>query len=146
MKRLLSLFCLLLTASFVASAQSVVTVTGNVSASAYTWTPMTAAGISSASIYTVNPDGAPSSFTIDEATTGTAPTTCTFEVESSPDGVTWNSGAGSLSGALDCHTAGLLTTSFISKPVRYIRINVLTFTGGDGTTKVTFSYTRGQVR
>ena len=146
MKRLLSLLCLLCAASFVASAQSVVTVTGPTSTSAYTWPVMTASGISSTSIYTLDAVGSPTSFTIDEATTGTAPTTCTFEVESSPDGINWNSGSGSLSGVLDCHTAGLVTTSFISKPVRYVRINLLTFTGGDGTTKITFSYTRGRTQ
>jgi hypothetical protein len=146
MKRLLPLICLLCASSFVAGAQSVATVTGGAFPSAYTWPAVTAAGVSSTSIYTVNADGAPSSFTIDEATTGTAPTTCAFEVESSPDGVTWNSGAGSLSGSIDCHSAGLVTTSFISKPVRYLRINVTALTGGDGTTRVTFSYTRGQTR
>ena len=146
MKRLLSLLCLLCIVPFVASAQNVVTVTGSATTSAYTWPAMTATGVSSTYIYTLDAVGAPSSFTIDEATTGTAPSTCTFEVESSPDGITWNSGSGSVSGVLDCHTAGLLTTSFISKPVRYLRINVLTFTGGDGTTRATFSYTRGQTR
>jgi hypothetical protein len=146
MKTLAILFASLALSIFASAQSAVVTVTGQPFTPAYSWPAMTAAGVSSTSILTLGQDGAPSSFTIDEATTGTAPTTCTFEVESSPDGITFNSGSGSLSGSLDCHTVGLLTTSFISKPVRYIRINLLTFTGGDGTTRITFSYTRGQTR
>jgi hypothetical protein len=145
MNRLLTLLCLLLVPCF-SFAQSAVTVTGLPFNSGYTWAAMTATGVTPVSLYTLNGDGAPSNFTIDAVTTGTAPTTCTFEVESSPDAVNWNSGAGSLSGSLDCHAAGLLTTSFLSKPVRYLRVKLNTLTGGDGTTAITFSYTRGLSR
>ena len=146
MKTLAILFASLALPIFALAQSAVVTVTGQPFTPAYSWPAMTAAGMSSTSIYTLSQDGAPSNFTIDAATSGTAPTTCTFEVESSPDGITFNSGSGSLSGSLDCHNVGILTTSFLSKPVRYMRINLLTFTGGDGSTKVTFSYTRGQTR
>lgn len=144
MKRLLSLFVLLAALPFLASAQNAVTVTGRPYNAGYTWPAMNSAGVSSTYIYTLDGNGAPDSFTIDEVTSGTAPSTCVYEVESSPDGVNWNSGSGSLSGSLSCTSVGVATTSFLSKPARYIRINVTTYSGGDGTTQLTFYYTRGK--
>lgn len=86
---------------------------------------------------------APAFFTIDAVTTGTAPTTCTFEVESSPDGVNWNAGTSSLSGPLSCTAIGVLTTHFQGKAVRFLRVNLTALTGGDVTTSIQFFYTRG---
>jgi hypothetical protein len=138
-KSLLS--CLLIIASVVGHAQ---TITGPAINSLYTWPAMTSAGASATTLANYDANGAPSSFTIDAVTTGTAPTTCTFEVESSPDNVNWNTGSGSVSGPLDCHSPGVLTTSFFAKPVWYLRMKITALTGGDGTTKVTFSYIRGR--
>jgi hypothetical protein len=86
----------------------------------------------------------PALYTIHALTTGTAPTTCTFEVESSPDGVSthFDAGAKSLTNAQDCSAVGLATAT-INKPANYIRINVTAFTGGDSSTLVTFTFERG---
>ena len=104
---------------------------------------MTAAGVSATTLATFDANGAPNNFTIDAVTTGTAPTTCTFEVESSPDKVNWNSGSNSVSGPLDC-SEGVLTTSFFAKPVWYLRMKITALTGGDATTQVAFYYIRGR--
>lgn len=110
----------------------------------YTFAPLSSPGSTATSLYLADANGAPANFTIDAVTTGTAPTTCTFEVQGSPDGVNWDSGTGSLSGPLDCHSAGVLTTSFFGKPVVYLRVKLTALTGGDGTTRVTFTYVRAR--
>jgi hypothetical protein len=38
----------------------------------------------------------------------------------------------------------VLTTSFFAKPVWYLRMKITALTGGDATTRVTFSYIRGR--
>lgn len=88
--------------------------------------------------------GPSSSYTVDVYVTGTLPSVCTFEVQSSPDGVVWNTGTASLSGDQSCSSATALTYSFAFKPTAYLRVNIGTLTGADGTTKVQFFYTRGR--
>lgn len=107
----------------------------------YDWKSVSAAGVVAPSI-TLRAS-APAFFTVDAVTTGTAPTTCTFEVESSPDGVNWNAGTNSLSGPLSCAAIGVLTTHFQGKAARFLRVNITALTGGDQTTSIQFYYTRG---
>jgi hypothetical protein len=110
----------------------------------YNWPAATAVGAVSGYLVLTTP---PNVYTIDTYVTGTQPSICTFEVQSSPDGVVWNSGTGSLSGDISCASGANndLTYSFVSKPIRYLRIKVGTLTGADGTTHVFFFYTRGRV-
>jgi hypothetical protein len=111
----------------------------------YTWPAATSTGQVGQYIVLASPlqSGGPTlSYTVDAYVTGTLPTTCTFEVQSSPDGVVWNTGAASLSGDTSCASASAVTVSFAFKPVAYIRINVMALSGGDGTTQVHFFYTR----
>ena len=79
----------------------------------------------------------PSNYTIDWSNPGTAPSACTFQVEGSSDGVHWYG----LTGATNCTAPSMF--HIISKPVELVRIDVLTYTAGDGTTAVNFNYTRG---
>ena len=69
---------------------------------------------------------------------GTAPSACTYSIDGSLDAVNWVS----LSGPLSCTTAGM--QHIANKPVPYLRINVLSYTPGDGTTNVTFLYAQGK--
>jgi len=118
--------------------------------STYQWTRVTTAGptiaVNMSTLGGSTASDAPSGYTVDAVTSGTAPTTCTFEVESSPDGTNWNQGTGSLSGTKSCANVGVLTQPFQAMPVAYIRINVTALSGGDGTTGVTFHLTRGTSR
>jgi hypothetical protein len=113
---------------------------------AYNWPYATATGVVGNSYISLGSGqyGYPSFYTIDVYVTGTLPSTCTFEVQSSPDGVVWNTGSASLSGDQTCSSSTVLTYSFFAKPARFMRINVGTLSGGDGTTKVYFFYTRGR--
>jgi len=86
---------------------------------------------------------APTNFSIDAHVTGTVPSTCTFEIQASSDGVSWTTGAASLSGDVSCASATPLIYSIVAKPVLYVRVNIGTLTGADGTTRVLFNYTRG---
>ena len=84
----------------------------------------------------------PGNYTIDASVSGTAPTACTFRVEGSFDGVTWYGLDQTAPASTSC------TTSFmehiVSKPVLNLRINLVTYTAGDGTTQVVFHYTGGR--
>lgn len=80
----------------------------------------------------------PASYTVDWTVAGTAPSVCTFQVEGSSDAVHWYA----LTAATSCTTANMMHIAF--KPVVFARINMLTYTAGDGTTRVTVNYTRGQ--
>lgn len=114
---------------------------------AYNWPAATATGVVGQYINLSSnlSSGGPSpTYSIDVYVTGTLPSVCTFEVQSSPDGVVWNTGAASPSGDITCASATDLLYSFAFKPARYIRVNIGTLTGADGTTKVNFFYTRGR--
>jgi len=77
----------------------------------------------------------PATYNVDWTDAGTAPSACTFNVQGSSDAVNWY--------ALDGGTPVSCTTSgnefIVDKPVVYLRINVVAFTGAGGTT--TFHYT-----
>lgn len=79
----------------------------------------------------------PSNYTLDWSISGTAPSVCTMQGEGSSDNVHWYSVTGSLS----CTTASMVHIT--TKPVAYFRLNVLTYTAGDGTTAVSVRYVRG---
>ena len=79
----------------------------------------------------------PSNHTVDFAVTGTAPTACTLSLDGSSDQTHWYS----LSGSQSCTSSNMFHVD--GKPVLYLRINILTYTAGDGTTQVTVHYTRG---
>ena len=79
---------------------------------------------------------APSAHTVEWSLTGTAPSACTLQLEGSIDGLHWYS----LTGSLDCTTAQMYHVA--SKPVPFVRLNVLTYTSGGTTTAVTARYAR----
>lgn len=144
MKKLLSLFVMAL--AFCVSA------IGQVNPSTLwstNWPVATTSGVVGGSGYYLNFDsvavalgGYPISYTVDVYVTGTLPSVCTFEVQSSPDGVGWNTGAASLTGDQPCNSATVLTYSVFSKPDSDIRINIGTLTGADGTTQIHFFWRR----
>ncbi len=141
MKKLLAALVILVASFYAANAQTVPSPIW-----AYNWPYATATGVVGNSYISLGSGqyGYPSFYTIDVYVTGTLPSTCTFEVQSSPDGVVWNTGTASISGDQTCSSSTVLTYSFFTKPVRFMRINVGTLSGGDGTTKVYFFYTRGR--
>ena len=86
----------------------------------------------------------PRSITISWTVAGTAPSACTFRVEGSADGTTWF-GLDATAPAADtvaCTTANMI--SIVDRPVRVLRVYIVSYTQGDNTTAVKFSYTRGQ--
>lgn len=138
-------FLLALLAAFVVPSQAQISPSSTLWA--YNWPAATSTGVVGQYIVLSSnlSSGGPSpTYSIDAYVTGTQPSVCTFEVQSSPDGVVWNSGTASPSGDVSCGSATDLLYSFAFKPVRYIRINLGTLTGADGTTKVFFFYTRGR--
>jgi hypothetical protein len=84
----------------------------------------------------------PQNYTIDASVNGTAPTACTFRVEGSSDNSTWY-GLDVTSPATNSCTAGYME-HIVSKPVLFLRINIVSYTAGDGTTRVVFHYTGKQ--
>jgi hypothetical protein len=80
----------------------------------------------------------PANYTVDWSDAGTAPSVCTLDVQGSLDGTHWFD----LSGTQNCATANAVSVAY--KPVVFVRVNVLTYTAGDGTTAVSVRYTRGQ--
>lgn len=139
MKKIVCAFAALLF-SLAGSAQSITPSDPPV----YDWPSVAATGVVGGYLVFNAP---PMSYTIDAYVTGTVPSVCTFEVQSSPNGVVWNNVANSLSGDVSCGStavgaSNLLTYSFFSKPARYLRIKLGTLTGADGTTHVFFFYTR----
>lgn len=83
--------------------------------------------------------GRPGTYTIDFSVTGTAPGACTFNAQGSSDGTNWYPLDGG--SAVSCTATN--SESITGKPVRFLRINVVSYTAGDGTTKVIFHYTGG---
>jgi hypothetical protein len=113
----------------------------------YNWPVATATGVVGQYLNFDNPltgGGPPYSYTVQAYVTGTLPSVCTFEVQSSPDGAVWDTGTASLSGDQTCASATTLTYSFISKPVSNLRINIGTLTGADGTTQIHFFWKRAK--
>lgn len=141
MKKLLSaLFALLMPVAILAQSTATSTVP------TYIWPAAAATGVIAPYLNQYNPNGLPSNFTITVTNSGTVPSACTFEVESSEDGLNWSTGTTSLSGSQSCVAAAHVSVpvSIAYKPVTYIQIKVLTLTGADGTTTINFRYTRGK--
>lgn len=141
MRSLLALFVFLIASLCAAYGQVTPTSKGE-----YNWPVATSTGVVGNQYLVLDANqsaGISAYYTIQVYITGTAPSVCTFEVQSSPDTVAWDSGVNSISGDQSClgSTSNLLTYSFYSKPARNIRINVGTLTGGDGTTSIKFFYT-----
>jgi hypothetical protein len=84
----------------------------------------------------------PQNYTIDASVNGTAPTACTFRVEGSSDNSTWYGLDVTSPATNSCTTAYM--EHIVSKPVLYLRINLVSYTAGDGTTRVIFHYTGKQ--
>lgn len=81
----------------------------------------------------------PDTYTIDVSVTGTAPTACTFRVEGSSDNTVWY-GLDVTGPATNSCTTSMME-HITSKPVLYLRLNVVSYTAGDGTTSAVFHYT-----
>jgi hypothetical protein len=82
----------------------------------------------------------PGNYTVDWTLTGTAFATCTFNAQGSTDAVNWyfvDSGT-----PVSCAASG--NEFVVTKPVLYLRINIVALTGGDGTSKLVFHYVGGR--
>lgn len=78
----------------------------------------------------------PLTFTVSWSVQGTAPSACTFNAEGSLDGTNWfylESASG-----ISCTASGMEAITY--KPVRYLRIHVLTYTAATGSNGVLFKY------
>jgi hypothetical protein len=82
----------------------------------------------------------PGTYTVDWTLSGTALSTCTFNAQGSSDGVNWYYVDNS--SPVSCTASG---NEFVtSKPVLYLRINIVAISGGDGTTKLVFHFVGGR--
>lgn len=103
--------------------------------SVFTWSGITAAGattyldITQSKSYDIPIKG--DYQTVDAEIASGSNTVCTFQLEGSNDAVNWFS----LSGSQSCLSATMFTV--IQRPTRYVRINVLTYTG---TASLTFNW------
>lgn len=77
--------------------------------------------------------------TISYTVSGTLPTSCTFRVEGTLDFVNWQGLDVTAPATESCTASGMFHIPY--KPVRGIRVNVVSYTAGDTTTSVVFSYT-----
>lgn len=88
---------------------------------------------------------APTRVTISWTVTGTAPAACTFRVEGSPTGAasSWTGldATAPAADAVPCTSTNQI--SIADRPNQNLRIYLVTYTPGDGTTSVIFSETRG---
>lgn len=81
----------------------------------------------------------PAIYTIDASVTGTAPTACTWRLEGSSDNTVWYGLDVTSPSTNSCTTS--IMEHIANKPVLYLRINIVAYTAGDGTTSVIFHYT-----
>lgn len=135
MKTTLAFLALLLAAALVRAQIGV--------SSVYNWPAVTGTGqdgqyINSSAVYPAE------NYTISWTTTGTAPSACTFRVEGSDDASAWTGldATAPEADSLPCTSSNMISIAY--KPTRYIRVYLVTYTPGDGTTSVVFHYTRGQ--
>ncbi len=106
----------------------------------YAWsTPSTTGQLGNYIVLATNSAPAPDNYSIDWSLAGTAPATCTFRVEGSFDGTNWF-GLDTTSPASTSCTASNME-SIVYKPVLFLRINMVTYSAGDGTTRVIFHFT-----
>lgn len=82
----------------------------------------------------------PGNYTIDWTASGTAFSACTFNAQGSSDGVNWY--FVDSASPVSCTTSG--NEFVISKPVLFLRINIVALTGGDATSKIIFHYVGGR--
>ena len=88
----------------------------------------------------------PATHTVYWSNAGAAATACTFQVEISPNHVTWDPVGNSTGVVFSCNDVAAGTQNhitFTSTPATFVRVRVNTYTAGSGTTAVVFSYTRG---
>lgn len=104
----------------------------------FTFPAVTASGPTGALQFS-NAATRPSNYTIDVTVTGT-PTACTFRVEGSSDNATWY-GLDTTAPASTSCTASFME-HIVSKPVLYLRVNLVTWTAGGAT--AVFHYTGKQ--
>jgi len=80
----------------------------------------------------------PAIYTVDASVFGTAPSACTFRVEGSNDNQVWY-GLDQTAPTTNSCTANFME-HIANKPVLYLRVNIVAYTAGDGTTQVVFHY------
>lgn len=124
---------LILAASLSMSAQVTAGAGGRVA-----YVPVTTTGQLGSYVGNISGTAAPSNYTLDWSSTGTTASACTFQGEGSSDAFHWYA----LTSPTDCSSASMVHIAY--KPVIFFRINVLTYTQGDSSTKVSFNYTKGQ--
>ena len=130
-----------LSVSFLVLLTSVLTLQGQTqipTSLVYQWAAVSGAG-AAAAIQFSDASKRASNYTIDASVTGTAPSSCTFRVEGSSDNQTWFGLDTTAPATTSCATSYM--EHITSKPVLYLRINVVSYTAGDGTTSVIFHYT-----
>jgi hypothetical protein len=141
MKRILALLLFIFGLSLTAKAQD--SLPQNL---LYAWTTPTTTG--QLGNYILLNSGLPSKtspindYSIDWSLSGTAPVACTFRVEGSFDNVNWFGLDTTSPASTSCTTSNMESIAF--KPSFYLRINIVTWTTGDGTTKVIFHFTGSQ--
>lgn len=114
---------------------------------AYNWPAVTTTGQVGKYVSTLVPmqyGAYPAKYTVDWTVSGTVPSACTFRIEGSSDGIAWT-GLDATAPATDqtpCTSSNMV--HFNANPVRYLRVNVVSYTAGDGTTSVVFHYTAGK--
>lgn len=109
----------------------------------YAWSSPTGTGqLGNYIIFNGNTTPRPGNYSIDWSLSGTAPSACTFRVEGSFDGVNWYGLDTTSPATTSCTTSNMESIAY--KPVNFLRINLVTYTAGDGTTQVIFHYTGGR--
>jgi hypothetical protein len=108
------------------------------------WSTPTTTGQLGNYIILASPGSGPAfgNYSIDWSESGTAPAVCTFRVEGSSDNVNWYGLDVTSPSTTSCTTSGLESIAY--KPIPYVRINIVAFTAGDGTTVVNFHFTGGR--
>lgn len=112
--------------------------------SQYDWAAVSGTG--QLGSYLVQPSApyVPSIVTIDWSVSGTAPSACTFRVEGSSDGSSWFGldATAPAANTVPCTSSNMIHIA--DRPVRKVRIYIVSYTAGDATTSVKFHYTAGR--
>jgi hypothetical protein len=110
----------------------------------YAWQTPTGTGqLGQYIILVQNQKPASGNYTIDWSLSGTAPVACTFRVEGSFDNVNWFGLDTTSPSSTSCTTSNMESIAY--KPVFYLRINIVTWTNGDATTKAIFHFTGANI-
>jgi hypothetical protein len=143
MKKIFALFALFM-GLFVVFPVTAYSQDAPAQAQLYQWkTPTTTGQLGNYIILVQNQRPAPGNYTVDWSLSGTAPAACTFRVEGSFDNVNWFGLDTTSPSSTSCTTSNMESIAY--KPVYYLRINIITWTNGDSTTKVLFQYTGATV-